>query len=286
MKPVKAEGSPVKASMGAGAAFNAVGNSSLDHFEANRAGMLAGADPEFLHQGRVALRRLRSSFRIFSPLARGRRAKRLHSDLERLLDALGPARDWDVFLAFTLAPAVAEFPAHRGLAGLARACERKRHLARDAARHAVGSRRARTLVREVREFLAEVPAGPPVRDFACKRLARCDKRMRKRALHLAKLDAEGLHRLRLAVKRLRYATHFFAPLFARRRVEALRDALGEAQDALGSCNDCAVAVRLLHELRGKGKAELVRRTAKKLAGHRLELRSAWKDVEAAERFWE
>jgi triphosphatase len=286
LKPVKAEGSPVAAGMDAGTAFAAVGNACLDHFEANRAGMLAGADPEFLHQGRVALRRLRSAFRIFAPLAKGRRAKRVYEGLEQLLDKLGPARDWDVFLAFTIAPAVVEFPAHRGLAGLARACERQRHRARDTARHAVGSRRARTLAREVRGFLAEIPAGDPVRDFAHDRLARCDKRMRRRARHLARLDAERLHRLRLAVKRLRYATHFFAPLFHKRRVEPLRQALGEIQDALGGANDCTVALKLLQRLRGKGKAMLAERMEKKLAGHRLELRSAWKDVQAAERFWE
>jgi triphosphatase len=286
MKPVKAQGSPVKPSMGAGAAFGAVGNACLDHFEANRAGMLAGADPEFLHQGRVALRRLRSAFRVFGPFAKGRRAARAYEGLERLLDKLGPARDWDVFLAFTVAPAVVEAPAHRGLAALARACERERHRARDAARHAVGSRRARSLVRKVREFLADVPAGPPLRKFARERLARCDKRMRRRARHLARLDAERLHRLRLAVKRLRYATHFFAPLFPARRVESLPDALGEIQDALGGANDCAVALGLLKRLRGKGKALLAGHTEKKLAGHHRELRSAWKAVQAADRFWE
>ena len=45
-------------------AFKAVMWANLAHLQANECGILAGADSEFLHQMRVALRRLRVVLRI------------------------------------------------------------------------------------------------------------------------------------------------------------------------------------------------------------------------------
>nr|WP_321803708.1 CHAD domain-containing protein [Burkholderia sp. BCC1993] len=56
------------------------------------------------------------------------------------------------------------------------------------------------------------------------------------------------HRARIAVKKVRYATEFFASLCARRAVRSYVDALTGLQDDLGWRNDAVVAERLLKAL--------------------------------------
>lgn len=273
--------------MDAGAAFGAIARACLEHYEANRAGILAGEDPEYLHQGRVALRRLRTALGLFARVLEPHARRRLRRDLRRLLRRLGPARDWDVFMAFTLAPALAAAPGNKGLEALARRSERLRRLEGERARRAAAGFPAAQLERGLGALpLLEDAARLPVRRHARDALARCARRVRRRGRGLAGLDAAGLHRLRLAVKRMRYALHYFAPLFRKRRVEPLREALESLQHALGGANDCAMAAALLRKLRAAPGSVVARRNATKLAAHRKELRAAWKAFRAAREAWE
>lgn len=287
MRPVRAGGSPVEPAMDAGAAFGAIARACVAHYGANRAGILAGEDPEYLHQGRVALRRLRTALGLFGPVLDQRARRILRKDLRALLRKLAPARDWDVFVAFTLAPALAAAPGNQGLEALLRRSNRLRQRAGERARGAVAAWPASRLERAL-HALAPAP-GPgrlPVRRHAREVLERCARRVRRRARGVGKLDAAGLHRLRLAVKRMRYALHYFAPLFRERRAEPLREALESLQHALGGANDCAVAAVLLRELRAAPGSAVARRNAAKLAAHRKELRAAWKAFRAARQAWE
>jgi CHAD domain-containing protein len=56
------------------------------------------------------------------------------------------------------------------------------------------------------------------------------------------------HKLRIRIKRLRYACEFFAPCFASAVVERYVRRLARLQDLLGELNDIAVARRLLRDL--------------------------------------
>lgn len=273
--------------MDAGAAFAAIARACVAHYEANRAGMLAGEDPEYLHQGRVALRRLRTALGLFAPVLEKRARRVLRRDLRALLRKLGPARDWDVFVAFTLAPALAAAPGNKGLEALLRRCDRLRQRARDRARGAVAAWPASQLERALQDLAPPPGSGRlPVRRHAREVLERCARRVRRRGKGVGRLDPAGLHRLRLAVKRMRYALHYFAPLFRKRRAEPLREALESLQRALGGANDCAVASALLRKLRAAPGSVLPRRNAAKLAAHRKELRAAWKAFRAAGKAWE
>jgi len=287
MQPVRAGGSPLTAALSAGEAFGAIARSCIEHYEANRTGVLAGKDPEFLHQARVALRRLRTALDLFKPLFDERDWRRGRNQLRSLLRRLGPAREWDVFLAFTLAPAAAAAPADRGLAAMVRECESRRRVGAAGARRAAGAHppsRIEDALRELR--LRRGPAGRPARRHARTMLERCARRVRRRGKGVATLGAEDLHRLRLAVKRLRYALHYFAPLFRKRRIAAVREALENLQRVLGSANDCVVAAALLRKLGVEPGAAIARRNAAKLAAHRRELRLVWKAYRSAERGWE
>ena len=76
-----------------------------------------------------------------------------------------------------------------------------------------------------------------------------DQAFRKRGKQLAQLDANKRHKLRIQVKKLRYAAEFFSGLFqnkkAVRRQKKFMPALERLQDGLGDLNDIAVDERLI-----------------------------------------
>ena len=65
--------------------------------------MRSGRDGEFLHQLRVAARRMRSLLQLAASVASSTEIASLDADLVALGRILGPARDWDVFTSVTLA---------------------------------------------------------------------------------------------------------------------------------------------------------------------------------------
>jgi len=85
---------------------------------------------------------------------------------------------------------------------------------------------------------------PLTRDRKLKRTARRilnrqNRRVKKRA-QAAKSQEEGdLHRLRIALKKLRYTAEFFAPLYPRRDVERYLKQIRGLQNHLGDLNDVA-----------------------------------------------
>ena len=56
------------------------------------------------------------------------------------------------------------------------------------------------------------------------------------------------HQLRIDVKKLRYATDFFASLYGRKRVRSFTESLQKLQDGLGYMNDVTVAKGLVERL--------------------------------------
>ena len=298
--PVRGRPALLDRGMSAGAAFEAVMRANLGHLRANERGVLEGRDPEYLHQMRVALRRLRSGLGVFSTVLPESPARRWRAEMKWLAGRLGPARDWDVFLAETLAPVEEAFGPRPGLARFAARCRRLRSAAAARARRAVRSARYERLV-------AALQAGPPgeedhtrsdgaarpVADFATGVLEARYERVLEKGRSLGRLDSRKLHRLRIAIKKFRYASDFFATLYDEKAARAAEKRLSRLQDILGAMNDAASAEGLAaqgfngmsgtaaRETRGlvlgwsRGRAATLRR----------ELKSAWKEFSAAEKFW-
>src|SRR5512134_3267497 len=78
-------------------AFRAIFGAALTQAGANARGVAYGHDPEYLHQMRVGLRRLRSALLAFRELVPKKAVKPLAERLRALMPDLGAARDWDVF---------------------------------------------------------------------------------------------------------------------------------------------------------------------------------------------
>ena len=278
-RPVKATPSPIVEGMSVADAFQAIARSCLAHLLANEALFREARDPEAVHQMRVALRRLRAALSLFRDVVADDETAAIKTGLRELAAVLGEARDLDVFIRKTIAPARARDPDDAALAALARSYAERREAAYDAALETVASGR---LGRIVLDTLAWIEAGPwlrkdgkaereaPVERFAADELRRRAKRIRKRGRHLAELAPDERHRVRIAVKKLRYAAEFFAPLYEgkgrAKRTRRFRDALGELQDRLGDLNDIAVAATMA-ETAGDGAAPAARLLAAEQEAH-------------------
>ena len=303
--PVRGHLGVIRRGMNASDAFRAVCTACLNHLQANQLGVIRGEDPEYVHQARVAMRRLRSALDAFAPLAPEDMIAPHVKAVRYATRALGPARDWDVFAAETLAPVLHQFPGHRGLAALDRACERMRADAGRGARRALRARRHQALLLELGGWLAAAPwlaAGPPAAELAWRApvlehavevLEHYHRRALKRGRGIGSASTARLHRLRIAVKRLRYAAGFFGPLFARGRAQPMLEALNRLQDLLGAINDCASAPALVEAaaaaargpLRPQARAIVSHWSAAMLADRRRALKPAWKAFRSCERFW-
>ncbi|MDA8128980.1 MAG: CHAD domain-containing protein [Betaproteobacteria bacterium] len=262
-EPVKSAPVALDDGMGVEEAFAAIVQACLAQFQTNLPGVLASEDIEYVHQARVALRRLRAALRLF------RKAcpvpPELLDGLRALAVALGPARDWDVLCSETLPPIAPHVPAADAWLHGMRALEAHRADVRAAMREALGRARPgvwllamhRWLLRHGWRFLPDgetVPAAQrftqlaPLDAWARRALKKGHRRIVRGGRDFAALAPARRHALRIAIKRQRYAVEFFETLFedghAQRPAHYLA-ALRDAQESLGRLNDARVASDLL-----------------------------------------
>ena len=229
--------------------------SCLLHLQSNLRGAMTSDDAEYLHQMRVALRRLRVVLRMVEKFRADEALSALSGDIAALCVALGRIREWDVFIAETLQPMCARMAGHAGLQALLAAGERQRAACYAGLR---GAQQARELQRLILRFALwmngaywQPPQGaavPQAQDFATRRLRKLAKRFAQAGRQLDTLDDKRLHALRILAKKLRYSAEFFAALYGRQKTGSFLAALSAVQDVLGQINDVAVAHRLLDEL--------------------------------------
>ncbi|SNS65484.1 Inorganic triphosphatase YgiF, contains CYTH and CHAD domains [Sphingomonas laterariae] len=283
--PARAELPGLAVDASAAEGFAAIASACLRQFRLNESLLMERPHAGALHQARVALRRLRSTIVMFRDMLGDGQGDFLKNELRWLAGELGTARALDVLI---------EDGDHVALRpGLVDA----RDAAYATALAALESPRARGLMIDLAEWIAigdwrRAPADPasvtaPLVEVAADALDRLRRRI-KRAGKLNHLDDDARHRVRIAAKKLRYASEYFGPLFtakkAAKRYESFVAALEEMQDSLGRLNDMASAAGLLVRLGivdradpvdGKRRAELVR-AASRAQQHLLETKPFWR----------
>ncbi|WGS45667.1 CHAD domain-containing protein [Burkholderia sp. JSH-S8] len=220
----------------------------------NESGVLERDDPEFIHQMRVALRRLRTLMRFFPRYATAGWKDTFDADLGWLAALLGTVRDWDVFSTESLPALIAADGDGSEWAGTLDAARAQCVAARVELRQGLHSARYVRLTIGWLEWLAAFVL-PPAADDAAPSLKRhVTKRVRRLFGHLygapslATLDTAARHQVRIDAKRLRYALEFFASLASRRtRTETVKT-LARVQTVLGEANDTIVALQHLEQL--------------------------------------
>ena len=267
-------------------AFSAVFAAALTQAGANARGVAHGNDPEYLHQMRVGLRRLRSALLAFRELVPRKAAQPIVERLRSLMPSLGAARDWDVFCEGLVQQGMQEPERAAALAPLlARARARRANARRDARRAAGSAELQAFLLRSLRW----VNDGPwknkgSLGAFATAALARLHRKTLKEARAGDWDDPERRHRLRIRVKRLRYACDFFSASFAGAAPQPDIKRLAALQDILGDLNDIAVARRLLAEL-GASAAHTRQVLAARERKLVTSLETAWTTFEKRRPFW-
>jgi CHAD domain-containing protein len=243
-----------------------------EHIRGNEACVLGRAHEEGVHQMRVAVRRLRSCLSLYQDYIPSEQRDYLNGELKWLIGELGPARDWDVFCSDILTPVLRTLEDGPRLKTLREHVARHQDDAYARAQAAVGSQRYYGLVlllgswAEGRSWDAGEPADRPadmqssVSRIAHDLLQQIHSQLLAAGENFATLDAEQRHKVRIHIKKLRYASEFFSTLFLKRRVDPFIAAMKTLQDHLGSRNDVEVAKKLLKRVlkrvRGKERAQL------------------------------
>jgi inorganic triphosphatase YgiF len=223
----------------------------------NHAPAHLGRDPEGVHQMRVGVRRLRSALRLFGPVLPAEPTRRLEAELRWLGLELGAVRDLDVFAAELLEPVLEARRGEKGFERLREIAAAQRSERHEVLRRALDAPRATRLALELGRWLArrgwrEQPEGElsarllaPARPLAAELLAARDRKARQLGERIQELAPPELHRLRIRLKRLRYAGELLGGLYPGRRRERYLERLPELQDLLGRLADVATAQRLL-----------------------------------------
>ena len=216
--------------------------------EWNEPGARLGADPEYVHDMRVASRRLRMALEVFATAIPQETRERFPEDLREVGRALGRVRDLDVGLELVAGMMEEAGEEEReALEVFADDLSIRRARRRAELVEALDSERYREFAAAARAWIeagppspGSVPAGGGPAFYAGARLVDEAEHAAVAAYREADRDMapEAVHALRLAAKRLRYALEFLAPVIGggakeqAKRIVRLQDFLGQHQDAI------------------------------------------------------
>jgi triphosphatase len=257
--PVHAETIILDPDMTVEAALQKIGRSCLAQLLRNEPPVLS-AQPEGVHQMRVAVRRLRSALSSLKKFLPQEDVQWITEELRWLGGMLGPARNLDVFAAELLPAARTGLPDEPGWDDLAATLDRLRAAAYDQIREAILSRRyTATMLPLLRWFEASGWRGHSVSDepdamtspigaIAPGVLDRRRRKVRQCGKGFGSLAPRERHKLRIAVKKLRYTVELFGGLFDNDGLERFVGRLKRLQSDLGYANDVRGAHEFVTEL--------------------------------------
>ncbi len=256
-------------------AIAVIATASRDHWQSNLAAALKGDHPEGIHQVRVGLRRFRVLLSLLGEHIPEDQRTWLKTETKALGDALGPARDLDVFLTELLAPLSGKAAHDSEVAVLLRAVRDARDNAHEAAVTMLTSPRYRRFMARLSTWLEgrgwqsdSKKRTPSAQTFARTVLNRRFAKIAERTKSLKTMRPAKLHSLRIAIKKLRYGLEFFHGVLPDKRTTRISRDLKALQESLGYVNDLDVAKRTVAMLSERARSSDIR-TAILAGGHRL-----------------
>jgi triphosphatase len=258
-QPVKAFSVKLTPKQSARAAFQSIARACLHQLCAN-AGSVRAGDAEGLHQARVSIRRLRAAISLFSTMLQGKQADGIKRELKWLTGEFGPAREMDVFIERAVKLVAEADHKTRGVSKITDEIIKRRNAEFARAQSAIDSARFRALALDVATWIETgdwILAGGARNHLSGKRtlvaiaseqLKLRRKKLVRRGKSFDTLSPQQRHKVRIAAKKLRYASEFFADVFpgkrAARRKKRFTAGLKELQVCLGDLNDIVVNKRL------------------------------------------
>ncbi|MEN3112182.1 CYTH and CHAD domain-containing protein [Uliginosibacterium paludis] len=218
----------------------------LSAWSANHHGALSYPDPEFIHQLRVSLTRLRGLLRIFEPALPEGFADDWRARLQALSQSLGPLRSSQVLCDELILPAT-EDDVDGYLPPLARHAEQWRESALAEVRLQLAAAGAGMLALEFHRALLALPANSASLTGTLRRQAARhlhEKAQAQLERVCSERSNESLHALRILIKQLRLVCEL-APRKPHKAVSRRLRALADLQSRLGRLNDLADALPVL-----------------------------------------
>jgi inorganic triphosphatase YgiF len=230
------------------ATFLKIARSCISQLQANEAGINTVENEEYIHQARVALRRLRTALRLFSNALPAGFADRWSQSWRAIAQELGDARNWDVFCAEQIPLLDKDLGAHPDLISLRHFAEQRKLESHESAKSYINSRQYSIQIISFCEALLMLKARQEtIKGYATKALKHRHKRFTAGARIAHTLDAEARHEVRIDLKKLRYTLDFFESLFPKKRVQAYSRMMANIQALLGHMNDLATSELLMAE---------------------------------------
>jgi triphosphatase len=278
---------------------------TLRQFVANWPALEESRHPESIHQMRVSLRRLRTALAFFNRALPCAEFEAFGAEAKRLADTLGPAREWDAFIQMVETGPLTSLTRDESFVALATAVEERRQAAYMVALELIHDQKTTQFVLNLQAFMARhtwrsALSGEelsrltrPASDFASETLERLHKRALKRGSGIRRLPPAERHKVRIALKNIRYAAEFFSGFFsAKSTMRPYIRTVSHLQNELGAHNDAAGAAKLLRDVEATAGPRAARASGVVLGWYGREsliaedhLSKAWKSFKQARKFW-
>ncbi|MGJ0510137.1 MAG: CHAD domain-containing protein [Methylocystis sp.] len=238
--------------------FRLLCHGCLHDFNINMQALKGPDRVEAIHQGRVALRRLRAALQLFKLIVKDADYQRLDDELKWISHVFGAARDLDVFQEGTFQPASSEGQI-LGARELADLTEAERTRAHETLNAAVSSTRLRMLLVDLIAWIEggawlhanEGRSNEKIDSFATPALRKSLRKFLKRSRNFPQLDPKGQHKVRIRAKKLRYMAGFFKDsprlVSGPKALKRLLERLEQIQDCLGKVHDDEARAEFLME---------------------------------------
>jgi CHAD domain-containing protein len=233
----------------AGAALADYMNAQTDEIFGGDLGLRRGSDP--IHDTRVAIRRLRSTLRVFRKLLDSAAIAGVDDELKWYAGLLGEVRDCDV-QRDRFRAALAELPPELVLGPVANRIttdlQKIQLQAREQVTEAMNSQRYLDLLAILQKWRTDPPiAAPPTQQALDKRARRAERKADRRLVEAVESGDDALlHRARKAAKRARYAAELRVPVD--KSAKATAKHYKRIQRVLGDHQDSVVASDTLRRL--------------------------------------
>jgi CHAD domain-containing protein len=287
-KPMRARAVVLHRKMRAGEAFRLVLLECLAQAAANARAVSEARDAEGLHQLRVALRRLRVALDIYADASGDPALAALKARARRFSRDIAPARDLDVLVGDMLAP-MARQVGVRAVAELQTRAEPLRQRAWDAAAETAGGAAFTAFLEDIAALALAEPrrhGGMKVKKLARRTMEKCWSKAIRRARRFRQLEPHQRHRLRIALKRLRYSAESFASLYREKDVAPYIAHLKILQNGLGDLNDAAGLMALGERFDGPAAARIAVFQHARAARLHRQMHRVWKDFKKLKPFWD
>ncbi len=232
-------------------------------------GIRAADDIEYVHQARVASRRLRTALEVFRAEVGPQRVKAWRKAIRRTARKLGDARDKDVQIAYARQMLLSTRDPTQ-LPGIARVLvrwEKQRESLQPRVLRSLEDLLASGVLGEIRDACRRMvrggsdawEPGPAVFDHARRNiLTRWEALWALRTCLADPNDYARHHQMRIAAKHLRYTMEIYRPAFGG-RLDAALDVMKQIQAYLGEVHDCDVWVADLERLQCKEARRIEKR---------------------------